>query len=88
MTDSPLCQVGGKFLHTPCFDDTHLSGHVMLSAAGARDGTVKGGRRRVFLCDGEKFNRKALYTLASVNDMDYVVFDVPWEALKVKCRLL
>lgn len=46
------------------------------------------GRKRVFLCDGEKFNRKALYTLASVNDMDYAVFDVPWEALQVKCRLL
>lgn len=42
----------------------------------------------VFLCDSEKFNKKSLYTLGSINDVDYAVFDAPWNELKVKCKIL
>ncbi|MBQ8850509.1 MAG: DeoR/GlpR transcriptional regulator [Clostridia bacterium] len=45
-------------------------------------------KQSVFLCDSEKFNRRALYTLTSLNDVDVAVFDVAWDALKTKCKTL
>ena len=45
-------------------------------------------KQSVFLCDSEKFNRRALYTLTSIDNVDTAVFDAPWDALKTKCRIL
>lgn len=42
----------------------------------------------VFLCDSEKFNTRSMYTLASVNEIDFAVFDEPWDELKTKCKIL
>ncbi|MBQ4110892.1 MAG: DeoR/GlpR transcriptional regulator [Clostridia bacterium] len=42
----------------------------------------------VFLCDCDKFNRKSLYTLASINDVDIAVFDIVWKELNAKCKIL
>jgi len=36
-------------------------------------------KQRVFLCDSGKFNRKSLYTLTSINDIDIAVFDTKWD---------
>ena len=45
-------------------------------------------KQSVFLCDSEKFNRKSLYTLASLNDIDIAVFDTTWEDLDSKCKII
>ena len=45
-------------------------------------------KQSIFLCDSEKFNRKSLYTLTSINDIDIAVFDNPWEDLNAKCKIL
>ena len=45
-------------------------------------------KKSVFLCDSEKFNRKSLYTLASLNDIDVAVFDTAWEELDCECKIL
>ena len=42
----------------------------------------------VFLCDCEKFNRKSVYMLASLNDIDFAVFDTDWNDLKTKCTVI
>lgn len=42
----------------------------------------------VFLCDSEKFDRRALYTLASLDEIDTAVFDEPFPALRTKCKIL
>lgn len=51
---------------------------IMLSSA----------KHSVFLCDSGKFNRKSLYTLTSINNIDTAVFDRPWIDLKVKCKII
>ncbi|MBE6975676.1 MAG: DeoR/GlpR transcriptional regulator [Ruminococcaceae bacterium] len=45
-------------------------------------------RKRVFLCDSEKFNRQSLYELTCLNHVDIAVFDVPYPELKVNCEIL
>lgn len=45
-------------------------------------------KKSVFLCDSEKFNRKSLYTLASINDIDIAVFDTPWKELESNCKII
>lgn len=45
-------------------------------------------RQSVFLCDSEKFNRKSLYTLSSINDIDIAVFDTKPDNLKTKCKII
>ena len=49
---------------------------------------LKNAKQSVFLCDSEKFNRRALYTLTSINDVDIAVLDVVWSELKVKCKVM
>ncbi len=49
---------------------------------------LKNCRQSVFLCDSEKFNRSALYTLATINDVDYAVFDTEWQELQASCKIL
>ena len=42
----------------------------------------------VFLCDCEKFNRRSVYELASLNDIDVAVFDTEWNELKTNCKII
>ena len=42
----------------------------------------------VFLCDSEKFDRRALHTLASLDEVSTAVFDEPFPTLKTKCKIL
>ena len=61
----------------PTEEENHLR-HVMLEAA----------KKSVFLCDSEKFNRQALYTLTSLDNIDVAVFDTPWNELETKCKII
>lgn len=45
-------------------------------------------RQSVFLCDSEKFNRRSIYTLASLSDIDMAIFDTAWEELQAECKTL
>ncbi|MBR5587030.1 MAG: DeoR/GlpR transcriptional regulator [Clostridia bacterium] len=45
-------------------------------------------RQSVFLCDCEKFNRKSVYTLTSLDNIDFAVFDTEWNDLKTRCKIL
>ena len=44
--------------------------------------------KSVFLCDSTKFNTKSLYTLTSLDCIDYAVFDRDFDELITKARLL
>jgi DeoR/GlpR family transcriptional regulator of sugar metabolism len=44
--------------------------------------------KTVFLCDSSKFNTKSLYTLSSLDGIDYAVFDRDLEGLVTKATLL
>ena len=44
--------------------------------------------KTVFLCDSTKFNTKSLYTLSSLDRIDYAVFDRNFDGLVTKAKLL
>ena len=44
--------------------------------------------KTVFLCDGTKFNMKSLYTLCSLDCIDYAVFDKDFEGLATQATLI
>ena len=44
--------------------------------------------KTVFLCDSTKFNTRSLYTLTSLDCVDYAVFDRDFEGLVTKATLL
>ena len=49
---------------------------------------IKNANVKVFLCDSEKFNQRSIYTLISLDEIDYAVFDIPYKNLKTKCKIL
>lgn len=49
---------------------------------------IANASKSVFLCDGDKFNTRSLYTLTSLNTVDIAVFDRPFADLKTKCKIL
>ena len=44
--------------------------------------------QKVFLCDSEKFNRRSVYTLTDLDNVDVAVFDREFEGLKHSCIIL
>ena len=44
--------------------------------------------QRIFLCDHEKFDRRSLYTLTTLDKVDAAVLDEPWDELKSGCQVL
>lgn len=61
----------------PTLEENHLRS-IMLANTGLS----------VFLCDSEKFDRRSVYTLTTVDKLGAVVFDIPFENLKTKCNLI
>jgi len=45
-------------------------------------------KTKAFLCDSEKFHSRNTYKLCNLNDIDYVVFDVPYPELSTDCKIL
>lgn len=52
--------------------------HLMLQTA----------QNKVFLCDSTKFDKSAVYKLANLKDVDCAVFDEPFAALEIDCRII
>ena len=50
--------------------------------------TLANTSKSVFLCDSEKFDKRSIYTLTTIDNVDYAVFDTAWDKLKTKCKLL
>ena len=45
-------------------------------------------KKTVFLCDSEKFDTESLYTLTTLDRVDFAVFDKPFEGLEAKISVL
>ena len=67
----------GGVISDPTEEENHMRS-IMLSSA----------EKRIFLCDHEKFGRRALYTLTTLDDIDAAVFDEPWDELHTTCQIL
>ena len=49
---------------------------------------IKSAKVRVFLCDSGKFGGLALYRLATLDQLEYAVFDTELSGLKTKCTVI
>ncbi len=49
---------------------------------------IKNAKKNVFLCDSGKFNKKSLYFLTTLNDIDAAVFDTDWKPKNTKCKII
>lgn len=49
---------------------------------------LSASRKKVFLCDSEKFNRRSIYTLTEINKIDVAVFDKAFNGLQCNCHML
>lgn len=49
---------------------------------------LKNTKRSVFLCDSKKFNKKSLFALTTLNDIDVAVFDKPWNEPPHRCIII
>lgn len=49
---------------------------------------IRSAKCTVFLCDGAKFGRRAMHRLASLDELDYAVFDTAWCGAEAKCKIL
>ena len=75
------------------FSSQSLSIDGMISDSTEEENYVRSvmlerANKTVFLCDSTKFNTKSLYTLTSLDCIDYVVFDKDFDGLTTKARLL
>ena len=75
------------------FSSQSLSVDGMISDSTEEENYVRSvmlerANKTVFLCDSTKFNTKSLYTLTSLDCIDYVVFDKDFDELITKARLL
>ena len=76
------------FFSSQCID---INGMITDSTAEEnylRQLMIESAKKRVFLCDSEKFNTKSLYKLVSIDDIDIAVFDEKWDELNTKCWIL
>ena len=54
----------------------------------ARKAMLERTKKTVFLCDSTKFNTSSLYTLTSLDNVDFAVFDKNFDALVTKTKIL
>jgi len=65
------------YIYDPILEENHI-----------RELMLKNAACRVFLCDGEKFGKRSLYRLCSVDDIDVCVFDRQIPELHTKTKVL
>jgi len=49
---------------------------------------LKQSKKKVFLCDSEKFSKSSLYKLATLEEIDFAVFDRAFEGLETSTTIL
>ncbi len=49
---------------------------------------IKNAKIKVFLCDSEKFSDTSIYTLTTLDEIDYAIFDEPYDNLKTSCKII
>ena len=49
---------------------------------------LESAKTAVFLCDSDKFGNRALFKLTNLQDIDYAIFDRPFEGCNISCQTL
>ncbi len=76
------------FFSSQCIDSDGYIYDPIPEESYIRTLMLRSARCRVFLCDSGKFGHRSLYRLTNANDIDVCVFDQPYPALHVKCRMI
>ena len=71
------------FFSSQCLDRNGLITDLNAEENHLRKLMIKSAKQSVFLCDSEKFDTTALYTLTTLDQVDYAVFDEDYVMLKV-----
>lgn len=76
------------FFSSQCVDREGQIYDPILEENHIRELMLKNATCSVFLCDAEKFGRRSLYRLCSVDDIDVCVFDRPIPELHTKTKTI
>ena len=76
------------FFSSQCLDANGVISDYTAEENYLRTLMLQNAKQSVFLCDSEKFDAFALYTLTNLKNVDYVVFDAEYKQLRAKCNLL
>ena len=75
------------------FSSKSLSDYGVISDPTAEENylralMIKNAKIKVFLCDSEKFSDTSIYTLTTLDEIDYAIFDEPYDNLKTSCKII
>ena len=76
------------FFSSQCVDIEGNISDSVQEETYVRQRMLKAAKTKVFLCDSEKFGKTALYRLASMDEVDFAVFDRDFDGLDAKCNVL
>lgn len=76
------------FFASQALSDDGVISDVVEEENYIRQLMLKAAKKKVFLCDSNKFRKQRLHKLADLNDIDVAVFDKPYEALKTTTDIL
>lgn len=74
------------FFSSQCIDKNGIISDSTQEENYLRRLMIESAQEKVFLCDNDKINRRSLYKLASLDEIDTAVFNREWPELKTKCN--
>lgn len=81
-------QVDILFFSSQCLDKNGIISDSTQEENYIRQLMMKSAKQTVFLCDSKKFNQSALYKLASLEEIDYAIFDEIFEELNTSITII
>ena len=76
------------FFSSQCLDKNGVISDSTEAENQLRKQMLSSARKTVFLCDGDKFEKRALYKLTTLDHIDTAVFDRGFSGLKTLCQIL
>lgn len=76
------------FFASQALDSDGLISDAIEDENYVRQLMLRCAKKKVFLCDSTKFQKRRLHKLADLDDIDIAVFDKPFEELRCKITLL
>lgn len=75
------------FFSSQCLDKNGVISDSTEEENQLRKYMLSSAKHIVFLCDGDKFEKRALYQLTTLNQIDTAVFDREFPGLNAKCQV-
>lgn len=76
------------FFASQCLDSQGIISDSTEEENYLRSLMINNAQKTVFLCDSQKFNQRALYTLTSLDKVNTAVFDADYPELDCSCEII